>query len=157
MNIIKNSYDGGACPDCGLTIEDDVKTGDGCYNCGHAFYASVDERHDADKKTEEVCDECGSEHIGYEAWVKNIDGKMEVVGGPFDASQCLYCGENNPDVRNVLVKDLRYCDGKDCDYHGDKGVMTKVGSTVLKESYWYCSNCIVDKWSESLERIEESN
>jgi len=110
-------------------------------------------------KTEEVCDECGSTNIGYDAWVKKIDGKVEIVGGPYDRCQCLndMCSENEPNVRDVLVEDLKDCDGKDCDYHGDKGVMTKVGSTVLKESYWYCSNCIVDRWSESLERIEESN
>jgi len=110
-------------------------------------------------KTEEVCDECESANLGYDAWVKKIDGKVEIVGGPFDRYQCLndMCSENEPHVRDVLVEDLKDCDGKDCDYNGDKGVMKEVKSTVLKESYWYCSNCIVDRWSESLERIEESN
>lgn len=109
-------------------------------------------------KTEEVCDECGSSNIGYDAWVKNIQGELVVVGGPYDTSQCLndMCSENEPHVRDVPVEDLKDCDGKDCDYNGDKDVMKEVKSTVLKESYWYCSNCIVDRWSESLERIEES-
>ena len=109
-------------------------------------------------KTEEVCNECGSTNIGYDALVKNIGGKLEVVGGPYDSCQCIneYCQNLEPHVRNVPVQDLRDCDGKDCYYNGDKGVMKKVRAAILNESYWYCSNCIVDRWSESLERIEES-
>ena len=38
INIIKNNYDGGACPDCSEDIPDDVETGDACSNCGHVFY-----------------------------------------------------------------------------------------------------------------------
>ena len=38
MNIIKDSYENGECPDCGKNIPDDVSGGDGCSNCGHAFY-----------------------------------------------------------------------------------------------------------------------
>ena len=147
VNIIKKSYDYGICPDCSEDIPNDVDTGDACSSCGHAFYASVDWRHDAYKgKTEEVCNDCGSTNIGYSAWVKRIDGIVEIVGGPFDESQCLNerCEKNSPNVRDVLVKDLKDCDGKDCYYNGDKSVMKEVRATVLKESYWYCSNCVVD-------------
>ena len=157
VNIIKKSYDYGICPDCSVDIPNDVDTGDGCSNCGHAFYASVDWRHAAGKgNTEEVCGDCGSTNIGYAAWVKKISGIVEIVGGPFDESQCLNerCETNNPNVRDVLVEDLKDCDGKDCDYNGDKNAMKEVKSTVLKESYWYCSLCAVDRWSES---YEESN
>ena len=152
MNIIKKSYDYGICPDCSEDIPNDVDTGDGCSNCGHAFYASVDWRHDSGKGyTEEVCGDCGSSNIGYDAWVKRIRGTVEIVGGPFDESQCLNerCEKNNPNVRDVLVKD--------CYYNGDKNAMKEVRSAVLKESYWYCSPCAVDRWSESVERIEAGN
>ena len=168
VNIIKKSYDYGICPDCSVDIPNDVDTGDGCSNCGHAFYASVDWRHAAGKgNTEEVCGDCGSTNIGYAAWVKNINGEVVVVGGPYDRCQCLneHCKDNadcgsldgQSYVRDVLVKDLKDCDGKDCDYHGDKNAMKEVRSAALKESYWYCSPCAVDRWSESVERIEAGN
>jgi hypothetical protein len=105
-------------------------------------------------KTEAVCDECGSSNIGHDAWVKNIQGELVVVGGPFDDSKCLneHCGENDPSVRDVRTEDLKYCDGKDCDYNGDKGVMTNKpiasegtyamsGGTLEPYQYWYCSRC----------------
>jgi len=77
-------------------------------------------------QTEEVCDECGSTNIGYDALVKKIDGELEIVSGPFDSCQCLneYCQQNEPRVRSIPVQSLRYCDGKDCYYHGDKDMMT---------------------------------
>jgi hypothetical protein len=136
MNIVKDSYDGGACPDCIENIPIDVSSGDVCRNCGHIFYAPID----TDEKTEEVCDECGSANIGYDAWVKDIDGKLEIVGGPFDYWQCLndLCKETEPNVRRVPVENLKYCDAEDCSYHGDKGVMREKKSNE-KEPYWYCS------------------
>ena len=42
MNIIKDSYENGECPDCGKNIPDDVSGGDGCSNCGHIFYGRPD-------------------------------------------------------------------------------------------------------------------
>jgi hypothetical protein len=42
MNIIKDSYENGECPDCGKDIPDDVSGGDGCSNCGHVFYGRPD-------------------------------------------------------------------------------------------------------------------
>ena len=137
-NIVKDNYDGGACPDCLVVIPDDVSNGDACRNCGHVFYAPID--------TEEVCDECGSTNIGYDALVKNIGGELEVVGGPYDSCQCIneYCQNLEPHVRNVPVQDLRDCDGQNCHYHGDKDVMKEVKSNE-KESYWYCSRCRVDR------------
>jgi len=115
-----------------------------CNNCGSDFLGTDALVDDNNEKTEEVCDECGSSNLGYDAWVKNIGGELVVVGGPYDNSQCLNerCEEGNPNVRDVLVKDLKDCDGKDCYYNGDKSVMKEVKSTALKESYWYCSNCI---------------
>jgi len=41
MNIIKDSYENGECPDCGEDIPDDVSNGDGCSNCSHVFYSPV--------------------------------------------------------------------------------------------------------------------
>ena len=41
MNIIKDSYENGECPDCGKDIPDDVSGGDECSNCGHVFYSLV--------------------------------------------------------------------------------------------------------------------
>ena len=97
---------------------------------------------------EEVCDECGSTNIGYDALVKNIGGELEVVGGPYDSCQCINCQNLETRVRSVPVQNLRDCDGKDCYYNGDKGVMKETKSVVYrnytneKESYWYCSTHI---------------
>ena len=146
INPIKNSYSEGVCPDCVENIPDDVSSGDACrnYGCGHVFYAPVD---DTDEKTEEVCDECGSADIGYDAWVKEISGRLEIVGGPFDNCQCLnkYCKESEPNVRRVPVENLKYCDGEDCSYHGDKDVMKEKKSNE-KEPYWYCSTHIEESF-----------
>ena len=101
-------------------------------------------------ETEEVCDACGSTNIGYDALVKRIGGELEVVGGPYDSCQCINCQNLETHVRSVPVQDLRYCDGKDCYYHGDKDVMTSKGmdstftipdGTFEPYKYWYCSRC----------------
>jgi hypothetical protein len=41
MNLIKDSYENGECPDCGEDIPNDVSNGDGCSNCSHVFYSPV--------------------------------------------------------------------------------------------------------------------
>jgi len=101
-------------------------------------------------QTEEVCDACGSTNIGYDALVKRIDGALEIVGGPYDACECIneYCQSLETRVRNVPVQSLRYCNGKDCDYQGDKDVMTNkpienstLPSGISPYKCWYCSHC----------------
>src|SRR5512137_1140958 len=37
FNIVKESYPGGECPDCGQTIPDTAVEGEECSNCGHVF------------------------------------------------------------------------------------------------------------------------
>lgn len=98
-------------------------------------------------KTTEVCAECGSEHIGYDAWVKlSPYGTVDVVGGPFDESQCLneYCEEKNPSVRNVNVVDIEFCRSDGCDFNGDKEVMQRINlfMTDDEQPTWYCSACV---------------
>lgn len=39
--LIKDSYEGGVCPDCQENIPDDVMEGQECDNCGHVFYAQI--------------------------------------------------------------------------------------------------------------------
>ena len=93
-------------------------------------------------ETEEVCDECGSSNIGYDAWVKRIGGELEIVAGPYDRCICLneHCDRhgNETRVRSVPIQNLRYCDGKDCYYQGDKDVMT---DKYYDNEYWHCSRC----------------
>jgi len=38
-NSVKESYEGGLCPDCGADIPNEVEDGDACENCGHVFVA----------------------------------------------------------------------------------------------------------------------
>jgi len=38
-----------------------------------------------------ICEECGSDKIGYDAWV---DQDGNVVGGPYDNCLCMECGHN---------------------------------------------------------------
>ena len=104
-------------------------------------------------ETEEVCDACGSTNIGYDALVKNIGGELEVVGGPYDSCQCINCQNLETHVRSVPVQNLRYCDGQNCYYQGDKDVMNSKPMTkdtdeginqITKEEwywYWYCFRC----------------
>jgi len=42
IQIIAN-HEGGVCPDCGEDIPKNVKSGDTCTNCGHAFFLSMSE------------------------------------------------------------------------------------------------------------------
>jgi hypothetical protein len=42
-NKIKDSYPNGVCPDCQEEIPNNVKEGQVCTNCGHAFYEEKDE------------------------------------------------------------------------------------------------------------------
>lgn len=37
---------------------------------------------------------CCNAPIGWDAWV---DSEGEVCGGPYDASQCMECGESDPE------------------------------------------------------------
>lgn len=39
-----------------------------------------------------ICDVCGSDQIGWDAWV---DENGEVIGGPYDNCQCMDCGSND--------------------------------------------------------------
>jgi hypothetical protein len=39
VNVIKNDYDYGECPDCGEDIPDCMVSGEECANCGHVFYS----------------------------------------------------------------------------------------------------------------------
>jgi hypothetical protein len=43
-NQVKDSYEGGACPDCGEDIPDDIVEGGECNNCGHVFWKLKDYR-----------------------------------------------------------------------------------------------------------------
>ncbi len=36
--LVKDSYEGGVCPDCQEEIPDDCPNGGECSNCGHVFY-----------------------------------------------------------------------------------------------------------------------
>jgi len=48
-NPVKNSYEHCLCPDCGEDIPSNVKEGDECEDCGHAFYeAKEDDNPDPD-------------------------------------------------------------------------------------------------------------
>jgi hypothetical protein len=42
-NPVKDSYDGGMCPDCDEPIPDDVNEGDSCKNCGHVFWEDTED------------------------------------------------------------------------------------------------------------------
>ena len=42
VNIIKDSYSNGKCPDCGEPIPDNVTEGQECKNCEHVFCSPRD-------------------------------------------------------------------------------------------------------------------
>ena len=65
MNIIKDSYENGECPDCGKDIPDAVSGGDGCSNCGHVFYSPVkpEEKNVWIKANQARIDELAEEYI----------------------------------------------------------------------------------------------
>jgi len=54
LNPIKLSYNDGICPDCGDEIPDDVVEGQGCTNCGHAFYEEMNYK-DLEITKEKTC------------------------------------------------------------------------------------------------------
>ena len=39
----KKNYPDGICPDCGEPIPEDTVEGEGCENCGHVFWATMNE------------------------------------------------------------------------------------------------------------------
>lgn len=42
MSKLTDSYENGACPDCGLDIGEDSVDGSECENCGHVFYEETE-------------------------------------------------------------------------------------------------------------------
>ena len=70
-----------------------------------------------------VCDNCGSSSLAYDALVNDAN---EIVGGPYDNAQCLYCQDGDASTRKIHIEQAQSCgNGKDCDYIGtfDKNVM----------------------------------
>jgi len=70
-----------------------------------------------------VCDNCGSSSLAYDALVNDAN---EIVGGPYDNAQCLYCQDGDASTRKIPIEQAQSCgNGKDCDYIGtfDKNVM----------------------------------
>jgi hypothetical protein len=45
-----------------------------------------------------ICSECGSDNIGYDAWV---DKDGNVVGGPYDNSMCMDCSSPNVTQKEI--------------------------------------------------------
>jgi transposase len=38
LNVVKDNYPDGVCPDCGTSIPDNAVGGTECKNCGHVFH-----------------------------------------------------------------------------------------------------------------------
>ena len=53
-----------------------------------------------------VCNNCGSDFLGTEALV---DDNNEVVAGPYDNTQCLYCGDIDASVRVIPIEQAQEC------------------------------------------------
>lgn len=51
--IIRESYEDGICPDCGVVIPTDVEHETACTNCGHVFYDPRLNRGDDESDTEQ--------------------------------------------------------------------------------------------------------
>lgn len=51
--IIRESYEDGICPDCGVVIPTDVEHEAACTNCGHVFYDPRLNRGDDESDTEQ--------------------------------------------------------------------------------------------------------
>ena len=47
------------------------------------------------------CGECGSTHVGWDAWVDQFG---DVNGGPFAHYICLDCGANEPELVEVFTR-----------------------------------------------------
>lgn len=45
-----------------------------------------------------ICSECGSDNIGYDAWV---DKHGNIVGGPYDNSMCMDCSSSNVTQKEI--------------------------------------------------------
>jgi len=43
MKRIKDNYEGGVCPDCGLDIPPNAVEGEECSECGHVFWDASDD------------------------------------------------------------------------------------------------------------------
>jgi len=53
-----------------------------------------------------VCDNCGSDFLGTDALV---DDNNEVIAGPYDNTQCLYCGDIDASVRVIPIEQAQEC------------------------------------------------
>ena len=83
-----------------------------------------------------VCNNCGSDFLGYDALV---DENNEVVAGPYDNTQCLYCGDIDASVRDIPVEQVRECENiRDCNYRGDKEMMKL---DYYFPHRWLCPQC----------------
>ena len=61
-----------------------------------------------------VCNNCGSDFLGTEALV---DDNNEVVAGPYDNTQCLYCGDIDASVRVIPIEQAQECaNARNCMY-----------------------------------------
>ena len=83
-----------------------------------------------------VCKNCGSDNLGSEALV---DENNEVVAGPYDDTQCLYCEDIDASVRDIPREQARECENiMDCNYRGDKEMMK---DKYYDEEKWLCPRC----------------
>tara|TARA_Y100000310_G_C20667987_1_gene808668 strand:- start:1080 stop:1553 length:474 start_codon:yes stop_codon:yes gene_type:complete len=77
-----------------------------------------------------VCNNCGSDFLGTEALVD--DETHEVVAGPYDNTQCLYCEDIDASVRVIPIDQIRDCENRmECTYSGDMEMM--VAGIGIKE------------------------
>ena len=75
-----------------------------------------------------VCNNCGSDFLGTEALV---DDNNEVVAGPYDNTQCLYCGAIDASVRVIPIEQAQEC--------------ANAGNCMYMASCVCCSCCFDEK------------
>jgi hypothetical protein len=93
------------------------------------------------ERLKRVCKNCGSDFLGYDALV---DENNEVVAGPYDNTQCLYCGDIDASVRDIPVEQVRECENiRDCNYRGDKEMMKL---DYYFPHRWLCPQCMDDNY-----------
>ena len=93
-----------------------------------------------------VCNNCGSDFLGTEALVD--DETHEVVAGPYDNTQCLYCGDIDASVKVIPIDQIRDCENKDrvvpvrmeCNYSGNMKMMV-AGKCSCEPQAWLCPMC----------------
>ena len=84
-----------------------------------------------------VCNNCGSDFLGTEALVD--DETHEVVAGPYDNTQCLYCEDIDASVRVIPIDQIRDCENRlECNYSGDMEMMK---DKYYDEEKWLCPLC----------------